>query len=127
MASNDSKFARRPLELSLHYLVKRKNCVFKQIEASFEMFHNNNLQNFGLQILIPSRAVRTTSEQKQTDFTFFIDEKVFTIAPLMNAQNDRVYALRLIKKRDVSSARFLRTWSTFIVGLIAVACLTEKY
>jgi hypothetical protein len=45
----------------------------------------------------------------------------------MNAQNDRVYAPRLIKKRDVSSARFLRIRFPFIVGLIAAACLNEKY
>jgi hypothetical protein len=44
----------------------------------------------------------------------------------MNAQNDRVCAPRLIKKRDVSSARFLRTPSTFTVGLLAVACLNAK-
>ena len=63
LASNDYKFARLPLELSLHYLVKRKNRVFKHIEASIWNVWRCNLQNFGLQILIPSRAVRTTSEQ----------------------------------------------------------------
>jgi len=34
LASNEYKFAHLPLELSLHYLVKCKNRVFKHIEAS---------------------------------------------------------------------------------------------
>ena len=127
VAWNDYKLAHLTFELSLHYLVKCKNRVFKHIEASIWNVWRCNLQNFGLQILIPSRAVRTTRLNKQTDFIFFIDEKVFTVAPLMNAQNDRVYAPRLTKKRNVSSARFLRTRSTFTVGFITVACLNEKY
>ncbi len=43
--------------------MKRKNRVFKHIEASIWNVWRCNLQNFGLQILIPSRAVKTTSEQ----------------------------------------------------------------
>jgi hypothetical protein len=56
----------------------------------------------------------------------FIDKKVFTVATLMNAQNDRVCAPRLKKKHAVSPARFPWTRSTFSVGLIAVACLNAK-
>jgi len=47
------------------------------------------------------------------DFIFFTDEKVFTVAPPVNLQSDRVYAPVSSKKRDIVAGRLLRTRSTF--------------
>ena len=44
---------------------------------------------------------------------FFTDEKLFTAAPPMNSQNDRVYTPVATKKRDISASRLLRTRPTF--------------
>ena len=46
-------------------------------------------------------------------FIFFTYEKVFTVAPPVNLQNDRVYAPCGTKKRDIAADRLLRTWPTF--------------
>lgn len=47
------------------------------------------------------------------DFIWFSDEKVFTVEPPINTQNDRVYVPYGIKKRNVAPSRLLRTRSTF--------------
>ena len=44
---------------------------------------------------------------------FFTDEKVFTVTPPVNPQNNGVYAPITIKKCDVTAERLLRTRSTF--------------
>ena len=49
----------------------------------------------------------------EVDFIFFTDEKVFTVAPPVNPQNDKVYAPITVKKCDVTAERLLRTRSTF--------------
>jgi len=46
------------------------------------------------------------------DFTWFTDEKVFTVEPLFKSQNDRVYApvgTKIPKKRHNDHNRLLRT------------------
>ena len=40
-----------------------------------------------------------------------VDEKVFTIAAPSNAQNDRVYAPKSSRKKDVTAERLLQTRS----------------
>jgi len=40
---------------------------------------------------------------------FFTDEKVLTVAPPVNLQNDRVYAPERTRKRDIAADRLLRT------------------
>ena len=47
------------------------------------------------------------------DLIFFTDEKVFTVAPPVNHQNDRVYTPITVKKHDVTAERLLRIRSTF--------------
>ena len=47
------------------------------------------------------------------DFIWFTDEKVFTVEPPFNSQNDRVYAPVGTKKRHIDPRRLLRTRSTF--------------
>src|SRR6218665_3125943 len=46
------------------------------------------------------------------NFTWFTDEKLFTIATPKNSQNDRVYAAAGTRKKDISADRLLRTGST---------------
>jgi len=36
------------------------------------------------------------------DFIFFTDEKIFTVAPPVNLQNDRVYVPTMTKKRELN-------------------------
>ena len=47
------------------------------------------------------------------NFIVFTDEKVFTVARPSNTQNDRVYALDGMRKKEVSATRLLRTRPTF--------------
>ena len=51
--------------------------------------------------------------ESAVNFILFTDKKVFTVAPPVNIQNDRVYALCETKKRDIAADRLLRTWPTF--------------
>ena len=57
-------------------------------------------------------------------FIFYTDEKVFTVIPPMNFQNDRVYASATTKKRDICASRLLRMHPMFgksIMVLVAVS------
>ena len=58
-------------------------------------------------------------------FIFFTDEKLFTLAALMNSQNDRVYASLGAKKRDISARRLLRTRSTFSKSVMVSVALSK--
>ena len=49
--------------------------------------------------------------ESAVNFIFFTDEKIFTVVPPVNLQNDRVYALCGTKKRDIATDRLLRTRS----------------
>ena len=62
-----------------------------------------------------SRAKKLLSKFPESfvDFISFTDEKVFTVAPPVNLQNDRVYATCGTKKRDIAVDRLLRTRPTF--------------
>ena len=42
-----------------------------------------------------------------TDFIFFTDEKVFSVASPHNRQNDRVYAPHDTRKRSIAAERLL--------------------
>lgn len=46
-------------------------------------------------------------------FIWFTDEKIFTVAPPINTQNDRVYVSATTPKRNVEANRLLRTRPTF--------------
>ena len=56
---------------------------------------------------------------------FFSDEKVFTIAPPVNLQNDRVYAPRGVKKRDIAAKRLLRTRPTFSKSVMVSVAVSK--
>ena len=75
-----------------------------------------------------SRAKKLLSKfpESAVDFIFFTDEKVFTVAPPVNFQNDRVYAPCETKKCDIASDRLLRTRPTFsksVMVSVAVSIL----
>jgi len=59
------------------------------------------------------------------DFIFFTDEKVFTVAPPLNLQNDRVYAPFFTKKRDIDADRLLRTRSTFSKSVMVSVAVSK--
>lgn len=59
------------------------------------------------------------------DFIFFTDEKVFTVEPPKNSQNDRLYAPNGTKKRDIDSDRLLRTRSTFTKSVMVSVAVSK--
>jgi len=56
---------------------------------------------------------------------WFTDEKVFTVAPPTNLQNDRVYAASGTKKKQLPAERLLRTRSTFSRAMIVSAVVSS--
>jgi len=63
--------------------------------------------------------------QSAVDFTFFSDEKIFTIAAPVNLQNDRIYAAEGVKKRDIPANRLLRTRPTFSKSLMVSVAVSK--
>jgi hypothetical protein len=59
------------------------------------------------------------------DFIFFTDEKIFTVAPPLNLQNDRVYAPVGIKKSQIPADRLLRTRSTFSKSVMVSVAVSK--
>jgi inhibitor of nuclear factor kappa-B kinase subunit alpha len=63
-----------------------------------------------------------------TNFIWFTDEKVFTVAAPVNPQNDRLYVTAGMRKSAVSAERLLRTRPTFSksvmvsVGVSSLGC-----
>lgn len=98
-------------ELQLKCLKKRRaqelttaNCEKRLIRAK-KLLHK-----------LPASAV---------DFIFFTDEKIFTVAPPVNTQNDRVYVPKNVKKRDVAAERLLRTRPTFSKSLMVSVAVSK--
>jgi inhibitor of nuclear factor kappa-B kinase subunit alpha len=59
-------------------------------------------------------------------FIWFTDEKIFTVTPAVNLQNDRLYASAGTRKRELSADRCLRTRSNFsqsVMVSVAVSAL----
>ena len=56
---------------------------------------------------------------------FFTDEKVFTVASLVNTQNDRVYAPSSTKKRDIAPKHLLRCRPTFSKSLMVSVAVSK--
>jgi len=77
-----------------------------------------------------SRAERSQQlldkfSEHQVGFIFFTDEKVFTVAPPVNPQNDRVYAPATNKKRDINAGRLLRTRPTFSKSVMVSVAISK--
>ena len=64
-------------------------------------------------------------EESAVDFIFFTDEKVFTDAPPVNLQSDRVYAPCGTKKRDIATDRLLRTRPTFSKSVMVSVAVSK--
>lgn len=58
-------------------------------------------------------------------FIFFTDEKLFTVAPPVNLQNDRLYAPSTTKKRQLSAKLCLRTRSNFSKSVMVSVAVSE--
>ena len=59
------------------------------------------------------------------NFIFFIDEKVFTVAPRVNLQNDLVNAPCGTKKCDIAADCLLRTRPTFSKSVIVSVAVSK--
>ena len=58
-------------------------------------------------------------------FIWFTDEKLFTVAPPINAQNDRLYVSTTTLKRNVDANRILRTRPTSSCSLVVSVALSK--
>ena len=67
----------------------------------------------------------TAATEHEVGIIFFTDEKLFTVAPPMNSQNDWVYAPVATKKHDVSASRFLRTRPTFSKSVLVSVAVSK--
>ena len=63
--------------------------------------------------------------EHRVSFIWFTDENVFTVAPPINAQNDRLYVSSSTKKRDVSTKRLLRTRPTFSRSVMVSVAVSQ--
>lgn len=59
------------------------------------------------------------------NFIWFTDEKIFTVEPPFNSQNDRVYAPVRTKKRNIDPSRLLRTRSTFSKNVMVSVAVSK--
>jgi hypothetical protein len=66
--------------------------------------------------------------QHRVHFIWYTDEKIFTVAPPVNPQNDRLYVTSATRKREVSAKRLLHTRPTYSqsvmvsVGVSSLGC-----
>ena len=116
----------------LHHVPKKtkqicfcQNCVkFPPILISFgrEMANDPNicevhsfstLPNLHHHLTVLNANVPNCYITPNVNFTFFTDEKVFTVAAPTNSQNDRFYVRSGTRKKDVDENRLLRTRPTF--------------
>src|ERR1043165_9166452 len=58
-------------------------------------------------------------------FIFFTDEKLFTVAPPVNLQNDRLYALSITKKIELAAERCLHTRFNFSKSVMVSVAVSE--
>lgn len=58
-------------------------------------------------------------------FIWFTDEKVFTVAPPINSQNDRLYVSTTTPKRAVDAKRLLRTRPTFSPSVMVSVAVSK--
>jgi len=64
-------------------------------------------------------------DNNAVDMIWFSDEKVFTVEPPFNSQNDRVYAPVGTKKRSIAPSRLLRTRSTFSKSIMVSVAVSK--
>jgi hypothetical protein len=60
-----------------------------------------------------------------TGFIWFTDEKLFTVAPAVNLQNDRLYAPAKTRKRELPADRCLRLRSNFSQSVMVSVAVSQ--
>jgi len=76
--------------------------------------------------LVRTRQLLRCYPDHMVKFIWFSDEKLFSVAAPVNAQNDRLYVPTGTKKRDVNVTRLLKTRSNFsksVMVSVAVSSL----
>ena len=63
--------------------------------------------------LVRAKQLLKNYPEHAVAFIWFTDEKLFTVAPPVNLQNDRIYAVGGVRKRQLPSERLLRARSRF--------------
>ena len=72
-----------------------------------------------------AKKLLSTFPKSAIDFIFFTDEKVFTVSPPVNLQNDRVYVPCGTKKRDIAADCLIRTRPTFIKSVMVSVAVSK--
>jgi len=72
-----------------------------------------------------AKALQKKIPESLASFAFFTDEKVFTVAPPVNLQNDRIYAPEGTKKRDIAADCLLRTRPTFSKSVMVSVAVSK--
>lgn len=68
--------------------------------------------------LVRAKQLLKKYPEHTVPFIWFTDEKVFTVAPPVNLQNDRVYAADGTRKKNMPAERLLKTRSHFSKSLM---------
>ena len=99
-----------------------------------EELHLKCIKKHHAQTLTEAKCITRLSRAKKllnkfpesaVDFIFFTDEKVFTIAPPVNPQNNRVYAPCGTKKRDIVADCLFRTRPTFSKSVMVSVTISK--
>jgi len=72
-----------------------------------------------------SRLLLKKFPKSAVDFIFFTGEQVFTVASPVNSQNDRVYAPRDARKRQIAAKRLLRCRPNFSKSLMVSVAVSK--
>ena len=75
--------------------------------------------------LVRSRQLLRRFPTAAADLIFFTYEKVLTVAPTVNLQNDRFYAMTGIKKREIAAERLLLTRPTFSKSVMVSVAVSK--
>jgi len=75
--------------------------------------HKNSLLQTVLCTKLAHENCYVVSQHSLFTLFFFTDEKIFSLAPPVNLQNDRMYVPTTTKKREVAADRLLCTRPTF--------------
>jgi hypothetical protein len=68
--------------------------------------------------LVRAKQLLKIYPEHTVPFIWFTDEKIFTVAPPVNLQNDRIYAAAGTRKKQVPAERLLKTRSNFSKSLM---------
>lgn len=78
-----------------------------------------------LERLTRSKKLLTKYPEHTVPFIWFSDEKIFTVSPPMNSQNDRLYVKSGTRKKQVNAERLLKTRSNFSRSIMVSVALSS--